>query len=83
MTLNDGTAVHFPYRSTQWIEFVLFLHSHTNPPTANRWDKIRYLNVRNHLLHLYKARHNFLRAAITQADRVNPISAPPANGRPG
>ena len=53
------------------------------PPTADRWDKIRYLNVRNHLIHLYKAPCNFLRAAITQADRVNLVSAPPATGRPG
>ena len=53
------------------------------PPTAKRWDQIRYLNVRNHLLQLYKAPRNFLRAAITQTDRVNPVSAPPANGRPG
>ena len=83
LTLDDGTAVHFPYRSAQWTEFVLFLHGHTTLPTVNRWDKVRYLNVRNHLIHLYKAPRNFLRAAITQADRVNPVSAPPANDRPG
>ena len=62
---------------------VLYLHGHTDPPTANRWDKIRYLNVRNQLLQLYKAPRNFLRAAITQADRVPPVPAPPANGRTG
>ena len=85
MTLDDDTAVHFPYRSAQWTEFVPYLHGHTTPPppTAKRWDQIRYLNVRNHLLQLYKAPRNFLRAAITQTDRVNPVSAPPANGRPG
>ena len=83
LTLTDGTAVHFPYRSAQWTEFVLYLHGHTDPPTANRWDKIRYLNVRNQLLNMYKAPRNFLRAAITQADRVPPVSAPPADGRPG
>ena len=83
-TTADGTAVHFPYRSAQWTEFVLYLHGHTTThPTDNRWDKIRYLNVRNHLIQLYKAPRNFLRTAITQADRVNPVSAPPANGRPG
>ena len=54
-----------------------------SPPTANRLDKIPYLNVRNHLIELYKASGIFFRAAITQADRVTPVSAPPANGRPG
>ena len=83
LTLTDGTAVHFPYRSAQWTEFVLYLQGHTDPPTANRWDKIRYLNVRNQLLNMYKAPCNSLRAAITQADRVPPVSALPANGRPG
>ena len=83
LTLNDGTAVHFPYRSPQWTEFVWFLHGHTNPPTANRWDKVRYLNVRNQLLQLYKVPRNFLRAAITQADRVPPVPVPPTTGRPG
>ena len=84
LTLTDGTAVHLPYRSAaQWTEFVLYLHGHTDPPTAKRWDKIRYLNVRNQFLNMYKAPRNFLRAAITQADRVPPVSAPSADGRPG
>ena len=51
-------------------------------PTVNRWDKIGYFNVRNHLIQLYKAPQNFLSAAITQVDRVTPVSAPPVNGRP-
>ena len=53
------------------------------PPIDNRWNKVRYLNARNHLVQLYKAPRNFLRTAITQADRVNPVSDPPANGGPG
>ena len=80
---DDDTAVHFPYRSAQWTEFVLYLQGHTTPPNANRWDKIRYLNVRIHLIQLYKAPRNFLRATKTQADHVNPVSAPPANGHLG
>ena len=82
LTLNDSTAVHFPYRIAQWTEFVLYLYNHPTPPTPNRWDKVRYFNVRNDLLKLYKAPRSFLRAAITQADRVPPVSVPPVNGRP-
>ena len=83
LTLDDYTAVHFPYRSAQWTEFVLHLYARTTSPTTNRRDKIRYLNVRNHLIQLYEALRNFLRAPATQADRANPISAPSAHGRPG
>ena len=55
------------------------------PPTDNRYDTFRYtyINIRNHLIQLYKAPRNFRRTAITQADRVNPVSATPANGRLG
>ena len=53
------------------------------PPEAKRWDKSRYLNVRNHPLQLYKAPRNYLRTAATQVDRVAPVSVPPTNGRPG
>ena len=60
----------------------LYVYIVIAPPTAHRWDKIRYLNVRSHLLRLYKAPRKFLRAAITHADRVNLVSAPPANSRP-
>ena len=80
LTLNDNTAVHFPYRSAQWTEFVLYLYNRPTPPTPNRWDNIRYCNVRNDLLKLYKIPRNFLRSAITQADRVLPVSVPPVNG---
>ena len=83
LTLNDNTAVHFPYSSAQWTEFVLYLYNHTSPPTPNRWDQVRYSNVRNDLLKMYKAPRNFLRATITQADHVLPVSVPPVHGRPG
>ena len=83
LTLEDGTAVHFPYRSAQWTELTLYLYHRTTPPTTNRWDQIRYSIFRNHLIKLYRAPQNFLRAAATQSDRVTPISAPPVNGRPG
>ena len=83
LTLNDNTAVHFPYRSAQWTEFVLYLYNQLTPPTPNMWDQVRYCNVRNDLLKMYKAPRNFLRAAATQADRVPPVSVPPVNGRPG
>ena len=53
------------------------------PPTTDRWDQIRFSIIRNHLIKLYKAPQNFLRAAITQTDRVPPVSVPPVNGRPG
>ena len=83
LTLDDNTAVHFPYRSAQWTEFTLHLYHRTTPPTTNRWDQIRYSILRKHLLTLYKAPRNFLRAAATQSDRVPPVSVPPVNGRPG
>ena len=83
LTLDDNTAVHFPYRSAQWTEFTLHLYHRTTPPTTNRWDQIRYSILRKHLLTLYKAPRNFLRAAATQSDRVAPVSAPPVHGRPG
>ena len=54
-TPNDNTTVHFLYRSAQWTEFVLYLYNHPTPPTPNRWDQVRYCNVRNDLLKLYKA----------------------------
>ena len=44
--------------------------------------KKRFLTVRNQLIQLYKAPRNFFRAAALQADRVNPTTAPSANGRP-
>ena len=80
LTLVDDTAVHFPYRSAQWTEFALYLYHRTTPPpppTTNRLDQLRYFIIRDHLIHLYKAPRNFLRAAATQADRVSPVSAPP------
>ena len=83
LTLDDDTAVHFPYRSAQWTEFTLYLYHHTTQPTTNKWDQIRYHIVRTHLIKRYKAPRNFLRAAATHADRVSPVSAPPVNGRPG
>ena len=54
-----------------------------HPPTTNKWDQIRYYIVPTHLIKLYKAPRNFLRAAKAQADRVPPVSVPPVNGRPG
>ena len=85
LILADDSAVHFPYRSAQWTEFTLYLYHRTTPPppTTNRWDQIRYSIIRNHLVKLYKAPRNFLRAAATQSDRVTPVSVPPSNGRPG
>ena len=83
LTLDDNTAVHFPYRSAQWTEFTLYLYHRTTPPTTNRWDQIRYSIFRHHLIKLYRAPQNFLRAAATQSDRVPPVSVPPVNGRPG
>ena len=65
------------------ISFYIYMVIPPPPQTANRWNKIRYLNVRNHLLQVYRASRKFLCAAITQADCVNPVSAPPANGLPG
>ena len=32
LTLDDNTAVHFPYRSAQWTEFTLHLYHRTTPP---------------------------------------------------
>ena len=83
LTLHDSTAVHFHYRSTQWTEFVLFLHQLPSIPTSNRWDRIRYLNLNRHLLNLYKAPRNFQQQAAQAEDRVPPVSAPPVNGRTG
>ena len=83
LTLEDNTAVHFPYRSAQWTEFTLHLYHHPTPPTTNLWDQIRYSIFRNHLIKLYKAPQNFLRAAATHSDRVLPVSVPPINGHPG
>ena len=39
LTLDDDTAVHFPYRSAQWTEFTLYLYHHTTQPTTNKSDK--------------------------------------------
>ena len=83
LTLDDDTAVHFPYWSAQWTEFTLYLYHHTTPPTTNKWDQNRYHIVRTHVIKLYKAPRNFLRTAATHADRVSPVSAPPVNGRLG
>ena len=84
LTLDDNTAVHFPYRSAQWTEFTLYLyHRTTPPPTTNRWDQIRYSIFRNHLIKLYRAPQNILRAAAIQSDRVPPVPVPPVNGHPG
>ena len=83
LTLQDNTAVHFPYRSTQWIEFVLFLYQLPYIPTSNRWNRIRYINLNRHLRNLYKAPRNFQKQAAEAKDRVPPVSAPPVNGRPG
>ena len=83
LTLDDNTAVHLPYRSAQWTEFALYIYHHTTPPTTNKWDRIRYYIVRTHLIELYKAPQNFLRAAAAHSDRVHPVSVPPVNGRPG
>ena len=85
LTLDDDTAVHLPYRSAQWTEIALYLYHNTTPPppTTNKWDQIRYYIVRTHLIKLYKAPRNFLRAAATQADRAPPVSVPPVNGHQG
>ena len=82
LILDDDTAVYFLYRSAQWTEFVLHLYNRTIT-TTNRWDKFEYLNVRNHFVQLYKVHRNFLCGAVSQADRVTPVSAAPANGRLG
>ena len=83
LTLHGNTAVHFPYRSIQWTEFVLFLYQLPYIPTSNRWDKVRYLNLNRHLRNLYKAPQNFEKQAAQAEDRVPPVSVPPVNGRPG
>ena len=59
-----------------------FINSRTSPPTSNRWDKIRYLNLNRHLRNLYKAPRNFQKQAAQADDRVPPVSVPPVNGRP-
>ena len=83
LTLQDNTAVHFPYRSIQWTEFVLFLYQLPYIPTSNRWNKVRYLNLNRHLRNLYKAPRNFQKQAAQAEDRVPPVSVPPVNGRHG
>ena len=72
LTLHDTTAVQFLYRSIPWSEFVLFLHQLPYIPTSNRWDKVRYLNLKRHLRKLYEAPRNFQKRAGQAEDRVSP-----------
>ena len=83
LTLNDSSAVHFHYRSTQWTEFVLFLYQLPYTPTSTRRNKIRYLILNRHLRILYKAPRNFQKQVAQTEDRVPPVPAPPVNGRLG
>ena len=83
LTLNDHTAVLFPYKDPRWIEFVLFLYHHDSLPNLNRWSRVRYQIVRRALLKLYRDPVNFRKHAIEREERVIPVPAPPVNGRPG
>ena len=82
LTLHDNTAVHFPYRSTQWTEFVLFLYQLPYIPTSYRWKKVRYLKLNRHLRNLHKAPRNFQKQAAQAEDRVPAVSVPPVNDHP-
>ena len=83
LTLNDQTAVHFPYEDPRWSEFVLFLYHNDSLPNLNRWDRVRYQIVRRALLNLYRDPVNFRKNAVEREERVIPVPVPPANGRPG
>ena len=83
LTLHDQTAVHFPYKDPRWTEFVLFLYHSDSLPNLNRWDCVRYQIVRRALLKLYRDPVNFRKNAVEREERVIPVLAPPADGRPG
>ena len=83
LTLHDQTAVHFPYKDPRWTEFVLFLYHSDSLPNLNRWDCVRYQIVRRALLKLYQDSVNFRKNAVEREERVIPVLAPPADGRPG
>ena len=83
LTLHDQTAVHFPYKDPRWTEFVLFLYHSDSFPNLNRWDCVRYQIVRRALLKLYRDPVNFRKNAVAREERVMPVLAPPADGRPG
>ena len=82
LTLHDQTAVHFPYKDPRWNEFVLILYHNDSLPNLNRWDRVRYQIVRRALLKLYRDPFNFRKNAVGE-ERVRPVLAPPADGRPG
>ena len=52
-------------------------------PNLNRWDRVRYQIVRRALLKLYRDPINFRKNAVEREERVRPVLAPPADGRPG
>ena len=83
LTLNDQTAVHFPYRDPRWSELFFFLYYNDSLPNLNRWDRVRYQIVRRALLNLYRDPVNFRKNAVDREERVIPVPVPPANGRPG
>ena len=83
LTLNDQTAVNFPYKDPRWSEFVLFLYHHDSLPNLNRWSRVRYQIVRRAVLKLYLDPVNFRKHAIEREERVIPVPAPPVTGRPG
>ena len=83
LTLHDQTAVRFPYKDPRWTEFVLFLYHSDSLPNLNRWDCVRYQIVRRALLKLYRDPVNFRKNAVEREERVIPVLAPPADGRPG
>ena len=83
LTLNDQTAVHFPYKDPRWSEFVLFLYHNDSLPNLNRWTRVRYQIAHRAFLNLYRDPVNFRKNAVEREERVIPVPVPPANGRPG
>ena len=83
LTLNDKTAVHFPYKDPRWSEFVLFLYHNDSLPILNGWDRVRYQIVRRALLKLYRDPFIFRKNAVENEERVIAGPVPPTNGRPG
>ena len=83
LTLHDQTAVHLPFKDPRWNEFVLFLYHNDSLPNLNQWDRVRYQIVRRALLKLYRDPFNFRKTAVEREERLRPVLAPPADGRPG